>query len=152
MFEKEVRRVKADIEQDAIKRETLRNLDCFILDNSIRESTVGQLRGHTLENKWKIYEEVRKCGFNNIVVAAFAHMTRVDDHFVQQLVESGEDRSTLFAFTEATAGVKNGVMDTKTLPTYTLSVFSIRFLVNKLVMCQEHVMLDIVGASLRKQM
>ena len=116
MFEEEVRRVKADIAQEAVKRETLRNLDCFVLDNSIRESTVGQLRGHTLENKWKVYEEVKKCGFNNIVVASFAHMTRVDDHFVQQLVESGEDRSTFFAFTEATAGVKNGVMDTKTLP------------------------------------
>ena len=116
MFEEEVRRVKADIAQEAIKRETLRNLDCFVLDNSIRESTVGQLRGHTLENKWKIYEEVKKCGFKNIVVASFAHMTRVDDNFVQQLVERGEDRSTLFAFTEATACVKDGVMDTKTLP------------------------------------
>ena len=79
MFEEEVRRVKADIAQEAVKRETLRNLDCFVLDNSIRESTVGQLRGHTLENKWKVYEEVKKCGFNNIVVASFAHMTRVDD-------------------------------------------------------------------------
>jgi len=116
MFEEEIRRVKADIAQEAIKRETLRNLDCFVLDNSIRESTVGQLRGHTLENKWKIYEEVKKCGFKNIVVASFAHMTRVDDNFVQQLVERGEDRSTLFAFTEATACVKDGVMDTKTLP------------------------------------
>ena len=116
MFEEEVRRVKADIAQEAIKRETLCNLDCFVLDNSIRESTVGQLRGHTLENKWKIYEEVKKCGFKNIVVASFSHMTRVDDGFVQQLVERGEDKSTLFAFTEATAGVKNGVMDTKTLP------------------------------------
>ena len=116
MFEEEVCRVKADIAQQAVKRETLRNLDCFILDNSICESTVGQLRGHTLENKWKVYEEVKKCGFKNIVVASFAHMTRVDDHFVQQLVERGEDKSTLFAFTEATAGVKDGVMDTKTLP------------------------------------
>ena len=116
MFEEEIRRVKADIAQEAVKRETLRNLDCFVLDNSIRESTVGQLRGHTLENKWKIYEEVKKCGFKNIVVASFAHMTRVDDNFVQQLVERGEDRSTLFAFTEATACVKDGVMDTKTLP------------------------------------
>jgi len=116
MFEEEIRSVKADIAQEAVKRETLRNLDCFVLDNSIRESTVGQLRGHTLENKWKIYEEVKKCGFKNIVVASFAHMTRVDDNFVQQLVERGEDRSTLFAFTEATACVKDGVMDTKTLP------------------------------------
>ena len=55
MFEEEIRRVKADIEQEAVKSENLCNLDCFILDNSIRESTVGQLRGHTLENKWKVY-------------------------------------------------------------------------------------------------
>ena len=37
MFEEEIRRVKADIEQEAVKSETLCNLDCFILDNSIRE-------------------------------------------------------------------------------------------------------------------
>ena len=39
----------------------LRDLDLYVLDNSIRESTVGQLRGHTLENKWQIYQEVKKC-------------------------------------------------------------------------------------------
>lgn len=40
------------------KRKILRDLDVFILDNSIRETTVGQIRGHTLENKWEIYNEV----------------------------------------------------------------------------------------------
>ena len=40
------------------KDEILRKKELFILDNSLRESTVGQLRGHTIENKWKIYEEV----------------------------------------------------------------------------------------------
>ena len=39
------------------------NLDLVILDNSVRESTVGQLKGHTAEDKFKIYEEARKCGF-----------------------------------------------------------------------------------------
>ena len=41
------------------KRKILQELDVFILDNSIRETTVGQIRGHTLENKWEIYNEVR---------------------------------------------------------------------------------------------
>ena len=41
------------------KMSRLRDLDLFVLDNSIRETTVGQLRGHTLEDKWAIYEEVR---------------------------------------------------------------------------------------------
>jgi hypothetical protein len=40
------------------KQEILRKKKLFVLDNSLRESTVGQLRGHTIENKWKIYEEV----------------------------------------------------------------------------------------------
>ena len=40
------------------KRKKLKHSELFVLDNSLRESTVGQLRGHTLENKWKIYEEV----------------------------------------------------------------------------------------------
>ena len=30
----------------------------------MRETTIGQLRGHTLENKWEIYKEVKKIGFS----------------------------------------------------------------------------------------
>lgn len=63
------------------------NLDLFVLDNSLRESTVGALRGHTLENKWSILEEVKKCGFKNIIISAFSHAPRVDDTFVKQLSE-----------------------------------------------------------------
>jgi len=40
------------------KQKVLRELDLFVLDNSMRETTVGQLRGHTLESKWKIYDQV----------------------------------------------------------------------------------------------
>ena len=40
------------------KQAILREKKLFVLDNSLRESTVGQIRGHTIENKWKIYEEV----------------------------------------------------------------------------------------------
>ena len=43
-------------------------------------------------------------------------MTRVDDTFIQQLVERGEDMTTLYSFTEVTAGVRKGVVDTKTIP------------------------------------
>ena len=88
----------------------------IVLDNSIRESTVGQLRGHTLENKWKIYNQVKKCGFKFIVVAAFSHMTRVDDTFIEQIVAKGEDVNSLFAFTEVIESVKNGIPDTKSVP------------------------------------
>ena len=49
--------------QRSAKYERLRDLDLVILDNSVRESTVGQLKGHTAEDKFKIYEEAAKCGF-----------------------------------------------------------------------------------------
>lgn len=44
-------------------KKRLRNLDLFVLDNSLRETTVGQLRGHTIENKWQIFDQVKWKGF-----------------------------------------------------------------------------------------
>ncbi len=56
-------RMRADIEKVRVKkRERLQTMDFFVLDNSIRESTVGQLRSHTIENKKAIFEQVKKCG------------------------------------------------------------------------------------------
>ena len=104
--------VAAEIE----KRNPLRNLDCFILDNSLRESTVGQLRGHTLENKWKIFDAIKRCGMKHIIVGTFAEMTRVDDQFALQLRERGEDFSTLYSFSEFTEGFKDGLPDMETIP------------------------------------
>ena len=57
-IKKNIAKMKKKLSAEAIKRQKLRNSQLFVLDNSLRESTVGQLRGHTLENKWKIYEEV----------------------------------------------------------------------------------------------
>ena len=53
---KELRKKERIAEQ---KQEILRDKKLFVLDNSLRESTVGQLRGHTIANKWKIYEQVK---------------------------------------------------------------------------------------------
>ena len=53
-----MRRMQSKIHEEKEKRKGLKELDLFVLDNSLRESTVGQLRGHTIENKWKIYEQV----------------------------------------------------------------------------------------------
>lgn len=85
-------------------RETMRNLDVFVLDNSLRESTVGALKGHTVDNKWSIFEEVKKCGFKHIIVSAFSHMPRVDDVFVKQLTEKEQDLSMFYAFSEIGEG------------------------------------------------
>ena len=116
-FQKEITHMESAIAEETRKRQVLKDLDCFVLDNSIRESTVGQLRGHTLENKWKIYNEVKRCGMKHIIVAAFSHMTRVDDEFIRQLSERGEDFSTLYAFTEITESIhKDGVLDVQSIP------------------------------------
>ena len=53
-----VERMQRKIGDEKEKRNVLREMELFVLDNSLRESTVGQLRGHTIENKWKIYEQV----------------------------------------------------------------------------------------------
>lgn len=55
----EIQRMQREIREQKEKRKALQELDLFVLDNSLRESTVGQLRGHTIENKWKIYEQVK---------------------------------------------------------------------------------------------
>ena len=55
----DIQRMQREIREQKGKREVLKNMELFVLDNSLRESTVGQLRGHTIENKWKIYEQVR---------------------------------------------------------------------------------------------
>ena len=51
--------MQREIREEKEKRKALKEMELFVLDNSLRESTVGQLRGHTIENKWKIYEQVR---------------------------------------------------------------------------------------------
>ena len=115
-FEDIIMSVGKNIAEEKLKRRRLKELDLIVVDNSLRESTVGQLRGHTLENKWKIYNEVKKCGFKLIIVAAFSHMTRVDDTFIKQIVARGEDLTNLFAFTEIIESVKDGIPDTKSTP------------------------------------
>ena len=57
-YKEKVSCMKEKLRTETDKRKKLKNSELFVLDNSLRESTVGQLRGHTLENKWKIYEEV----------------------------------------------------------------------------------------------
>ena len=57
-FQAQINRMNEDFREQNEKLKQLKELDLFVLDNSLRESTVGQLRGHTIENKWKIYNEV----------------------------------------------------------------------------------------------
>ena len=88
------------------KQDVWKNLDFMCLDNSLRETTVGQLTGHTVENKKKIFQEIEKCGFTDIIVASFNSMTRVDDDFVKWLQETQDKEafSHFYSFSEITIG------------------------------------------------
>lgn len=57
------------IQEHNEKLKPLKEMELFVLDNSLRESTVAQLRGHTIENKWKIYEEVSHVLYSTVKVA-----------------------------------------------------------------------------------
>ena len=57
-FAEQIQRMRKEEDDAKDLRKSLRTMELFVLDNSLRESTVGQLRGHTIDNKWKIYEQV----------------------------------------------------------------------------------------------
>lgn len=97
--------------------ERLASLDLFILDNSIRESTVGQLRGHTLENKKEIYRVARECGMKEIIVATLSEKHTVDDEFCKWLIEIGESPVGLWSFSEVFGDLhSNGLPDIDKIP------------------------------------
>ena len=105
-------------QKKSVKRgeQILKDLDAFVLDNSIRETTVSQTRGHTLEDKWNIFTHVKKCGFKHIAVATLSEAGRVDDVFVRELIERGEDVSSFYAFVNFIENIDNGIIDTETVP------------------------------------
>ncbi|XP_078375464.1 uncharacterized protein LOC144658855 isoform X2 [Oculina patagonica] len=116
-IQQQIKRMHKEMSDAADEKKALKNMELFVLDNSLRESTVGQLRGHTIENKWKIYEQIKKAGYKHIIVASFSHMTRLGDTFIKQLKEKGEDFTNLYAFTEFLESVgKDRVPDSKTIP------------------------------------
>lgn len=63
-----------------------------------------------------IYNEVKKCGFKHIIVASFSQMARIDYDFIEQLVERGEDMSTLYSFSEVWGSIVNGNPDVQSTP------------------------------------
>ena len=99
-------------------RSVLKELDCFVLDNSLRESTVGQIRGHTIADKLKIFDEVKRCGFKNLIVASFSNLPRVEDAFMEELVKRGQSMSGMYAFTELSETLvsANSLPDAEKIP------------------------------------
>lgn len=96
------------------KRTRLREMNIFVLDNSLRETTVGQPVGHSLGDKFKILSANKECGFHHQVAGAFSTGERVDDVFSGELKKAAEKRpdSVFYAFSEVFLHLKDGCMCT----------------------------------------
>jgi hypothetical protein len=64
---------------DAALLKRLREVDFFVLDNSLRETTVGAVRGHTLEDKKAIIRALSKTNLTEMVLGSFGASDNVDD-------------------------------------------------------------------------
>jgi hypothetical protein len=92
-------------------RETrLRNTRFYVLDNSIRETTVAAVRGHTLADKRAIMAAVRRCGITDMLVGTFSATRMVDDVFAEEAVAAWGP-AHLWAFSELRDRVIGGVPD-----------------------------------------
>ncbi|RYG64175.1 hypothetical protein EON64_14510, partial [archaeon] len=78
----------------------LKTIKPFVLDNSIRESTVAQIRGHVKEDKYSILRAVEEVGFENIIVASFSELPQVEDEWLGELNEQGMMKPSFFCFSE----------------------------------------------------
>ena len=68
------------------KLRQLAGLPLVVIDNSVRETTVGAITGHTLADKHRYMELVRDVGIRHQLVATFSSLQRrVDDQFCLEL-------------------------------------------------------------------
>mmetsp|Transcript_92511 Transcript_92511/g.299066 ORF Transcript_92511/g.299066 Transcript_92511/m.299066 type:complete len:660 (-) Transcript_92511:473-2452(-) len=82
------------------KRARLRDMKVFVLDNSLREPSVGATFGHTVDDKEQIMECVKEVGFREIVVGAPNKHSQVDDLYCHRLQSRGTDVTHLWTFSE----------------------------------------------------
>jgi hypothetical protein len=81
----------------------------FVLDNSIRETTVVQLRGHVAADKDAILESLEGTGIDHIIVGAFGDLKRVDDTWLENKHKEGKIQENFYAFSEMVTDVVGGV-------------------------------------------
>ena len=80
------------------EKTNLSTVKCFVLDNSIRESTTGISRGHTLADRLAIAEAISGCGFKDVVCGYFGTSRKVDDALPEAWVKNGGSLDSLWGF------------------------------------------------------
>ncbi|CAB9521346.1 expressed unknown protein [Seminavis robusta] len=85
-----------------LTRENLSEInDLFILDNSLRETTVGSVRGHTLEEKHQIVDAIADTGLEEIILGAFGSKISVDSQIAGRWTELGKSFDKAWGFSDA---------------------------------------------------
>ncbi|CAB9505436.1 expressed unknown protein [Seminavis robusta] len=75
--------------------------DFLILDNSLRETTVGSARGHTLEEKHQIVDAIADTGLEEIILGAFGSKISVDSQIAGRWKALGKSFDNAWGFSEA---------------------------------------------------
>ena len=78
-----------EFDLDERETERLRQLDVWILDNSLRETTVAAVHSHTLDTKARILEITHQAGLDDVIVGTYGDVRRVDDVMPENYVEWG---------------------------------------------------------------
>ncbi len=92
----------------------LTKLDIFVLDNSLRETTVGQLKGHVLTDKIKIFNALQNLGYTDFIVATFTEIKTVDDEIASHISNTEKmNKCHFYCFSELYDHIKDGLPDTK---------------------------------------
>ena len=93
--------VKAQLANYQSRLDRLKDMELFVLDNSLRETTVASIVSHTVQNKRDIYEEIQKCGFKYYFIESFTADQRIGELFLQEMIDEGKDLSGAFTFCDA---------------------------------------------------
>ncbi|MEO1372881.1 MAG: hypothetical protein AAFW70_00870 [Cyanobacteria bacterium J06635_10] len=80
---------------------TLRELEVFVLDNSVRETTVGTARGHVLEDKINILKAIAETELNEVILGTYGANRNVDDQIPKHWIDLGGTLDNMWGFSEA---------------------------------------------------
>jgi hypothetical protein len=75
--------------------------DFFILDNSLRETTVGAPRGHTLGEKHAIVKAMATTGIDEVILGSFGSKIAVDSQIAEQWRRRGKSFDSTWGFSDA---------------------------------------------------
>lgn len=93
-----LKRMQQVLAEAKLKR--LSTMDVCVLDNSLRETAVAQIKGAVTEDKDKILDALRFTGIEEVIVGAFGDLRRPEDEWLQAKAENGKIEGNWWCFSE----------------------------------------------------